>query len=101
MRLAGWRILGRNVRHTGFELDVVARKGTTLAIIEVKARSKPLRYAADFANLLPPKKLAALRRGAQIVASRHPDVITVRIDLALVHPDQSGQPTIAYYVAVH
>ena len=35
---AGWRLLGRNVRVGRGELDIVARRGPVLAIVEVKAR---------------------------------------------------------------
>lgn len=39
LRLKGWRILARRVRVPGGEVDIVARRGRTLAFIEVKARS--------------------------------------------------------------
>jgi len=34
----GYRIVGRNVRLPGGEIDVIARDGETIAFIEVKAR---------------------------------------------------------------
>ena len=34
----GWRVLGRNVRIGRGELDIIARRGHTLAFVEVKAR---------------------------------------------------------------
>lgn len=34
----GYRILGRNVRVGRGELDIIARRGTTLVFVEVKAR---------------------------------------------------------------
>ena len=34
----GWRLLGRNVRIGRGELDLIARRGSTLAFVEVKAR---------------------------------------------------------------
>jgi putative endonuclease len=39
LRLHGWRILARRARVTGGEVDVVARRGRTLAFVEVKARA--------------------------------------------------------------
>ena len=39
LRLRGWRILARRARVAGGEVDIVARRGRTLAFIEVKARS--------------------------------------------------------------
>ena len=39
LRLHGWRILARRARAPGGEVDIIARRGRTLAFIEVKARS--------------------------------------------------------------
>jgi putative endonuclease len=39
LRLHGWRILARRARVPGGEIDIVARRGRTLAFVEVKARS--------------------------------------------------------------
>lgn len=37
-RLRGYRIAGRNVRLSAGEIDLVARRGRTIAIVEVKTR---------------------------------------------------------------
>ena len=37
-RLRGYRIAGRNVRLSAGEIDLVARRGKTIAIVEVKTR---------------------------------------------------------------
>lgn len=39
LRLKGWRILARRARVPGGEVDIVARRGHTLAFVEVKARA--------------------------------------------------------------
>ena len=39
LRLHGWRILARRARVLGGEVDIVARRGRTLAFVEVKARA--------------------------------------------------------------
>jgi putative endonuclease len=39
LRLQGWRILARRARVPGGEVDIVARRGRTLAFVEVKARA--------------------------------------------------------------
>ncbi len=41
LRLHGWRILARRARVPGGEVDIVARRGRTLAFVEVKARATP------------------------------------------------------------
>ena len=39
LRLKGWRILARRARVSGGEVDIIARRGRTLAFVEVKARA--------------------------------------------------------------
>ncbi len=39
LRLHGWRILARRARTRLGEVDIVARRGRTLAFVEVKARA--------------------------------------------------------------
>lgn len=37
----GWRILARNFRHGHKEVDLIVRRGRTVAFVEVKGRSGP------------------------------------------------------------
>ena len=39
LRLHGWRILARRARVSGGEVDLVARRGRTVAFVEVKQRN--------------------------------------------------------------
>ena len=39
LRLRGWRILAQRARVAGGEVDIIARRGRTLAFVEVKARA--------------------------------------------------------------
>lgn len=79
----GWEILARNFRHVGCELDIVARKGGTVAAIEVKARHGQIYPEA----LLPQRKRAALERGLlKYVSLRALSYQTLRLDLAIVKP---------------
>jgi putative endonuclease len=39
LRLKGWHILARRARVPGGEVDIIARRGRTLAFVEVKARA--------------------------------------------------------------
>lgn len=47
LRLHGWHILSRRARVPGGEVDLIARRGRTLAFVEVKARASDA--AADLA----------------------------------------------------
>lgn len=55
----GYRILGRNVREGGVEIDIIARRGRTLVFIEVKTR-RGGRYG-------PPHEAVDARKRARIV----------------------------------
>ncbi|MCL6728492.1 YraN family protein [Sphingomonas hankyongi] len=70
LRLKGWRILARRARVAGGEVDIVARRGRTLAFVEVKARATEdaaafaldewrLRRVAVAAERLAPRYLRA------------------------------------------
>ena len=39
LRLHGWKILARRAKVRGGEVDIIARRGRTLAFVEVKARA--------------------------------------------------------------
>lgn len=39
LRLKGWQIVGRRLRTPAGEVDLVARRGSMLAFVEVKARA--------------------------------------------------------------
>jgi putative endonuclease len=39
LRLHGWKILDRRAKVRGGEVDIIARRGRTLAFVEVKARA--------------------------------------------------------------
>jgi putative endonuclease len=69
-RLRGYRILGRNVRLRSGEIDLVARRGRIIAIVEVKTRQSLIAgpgYAA-----VDTRKRERLVRLADEYAARHP-----------------------------
>lgn len=67
LRLKGWRILDRRVRVRGGEVDVIARRGATVAFVEVKARATP--DAAGFA--LDHHRLKRVAVAAEQLAPRY------------------------------
>jgi len=92
-------ILARNLRGIGYELDIVATKGDTLVIVEVKARLALPGTGRSVEQLLPPTKRQALRRGAAaFLASQARAFVTIRFDLALVTPTSHGGPAITYMI---
>lgn len=88
-RLARWllqaklyRIVGERVKTRGGEVDILARKGKTLIIVEVKAR-QTLEGAAD---AITSKQWARLLRAGEILLSREPDGTSLRFDVVHVVP---------------
>lgn len=82
LRLHGWRILARDYRVPVGEIDIVARRGGTLAAIEVKARGT-LETAVH--SISPRQRRRVARALEQFLAAR-PDlaVLTLRFDVMLV-----------------
>ena len=83
LRLHGWRILARRARVPGGEVDIVARRGRTLAFIEVKARGSD--DSAAFA--LDEWRLRRVAVAAERLMPRFMDGIDdVRIDAIFIVP---------------
>ncbi len=83
LRLHGWRILARRARVRGGEVDIVARRGRTLAFVEVKARNTD--EAAAFA--LDEWRLRRVVVAAERLAPRYMrDGDDVRIDALFIVP---------------
>ncbi len=66
----GLTILARNFRRRAGEIDIVALDGTTLAIIEVRARSS--RDFGGAAASVGARKQRRLIRAAQLLLAAHP-----------------------------
>jgi putative endonuclease len=83
LRLKGWTILARRVRTPVGEIDLVARRGRTLAFIEVKARAS----ADEAAFSLDDYRLRRVVAAAEALAHRYarPGGIT-RVDAVYIVP---------------
>jgi putative endonuclease len=88
LRLAGWRILARGhkgVRGTGVgEVDIIARRGQTLAFIEVKARAD----VSGAVNALTSAQQNRIVRAAEAYLQNHPHLAScdVRFDFVAMGP---------------
>jgi putative endonuclease len=83
LRLKGWTILGRRVRTPLGEIDLIARRGRTLAFVEVKARAT--REAAELS--LDDYRLRRVAAAAEAIAHRYARVEDdVRIDALFIVP---------------
>ena len=83
LRLQGWRIVAQRVKLAVGEVDLVARRGRTVAFVEVKWR----RDAAALDTAIDAARLRRVARAAQAIAARHVhDGDTMRIDVILIAP---------------
>jgi putative endonuclease len=83
LRFKGWSILARRARVPGGEVDIVARRGRTLAFVEVKARAST--DAAAFA--LDRWRLRRVAVAAERLASRYMRPgDDVRVDAVFIVP---------------
>jgi putative endonuclease len=83
-RLRGYRVLARNVRAGGSEIDLVVRRGRRLVVCEVKSK-RGGRYG-DPLEAAGPAKAARVRRGAEAWLATRPDLagLDVAFELAAV-----------------
>ncbi|HEX5182522.1 MAG TPA: YraN family protein [Allosphingosinicella sp.] len=83
LRLRGWAILARRVRTPVGEVDLVARRGRTIAFVEVKARAS----AEQAAFALDDYRLRRVAAAAEALAHRYVRAgDDLRIDAILVVP---------------
>ena len=87
LRLRGWRIVASHWRCPSGEIDILARRGRVLAIIEVKAR----RDFAIAAESVLPRQRRRIARAASAFLTTRPDLamLTLRFDVMLVAPPRS------------
>ena len=80
----GYKILETNYRFLKAEVDIIAQKGTVLAVVEVKTRSTD--YFGDPQDFVNPKKIKLLLSAiGNYVIERDLDV-EVRFDIiAIIH----------------
>ena len=84
LRLRGWRILARDWRCPAGEIDILARRGKVLAVIEVKSRGE----LATAATALAPRQRRRIARAAEAFLLQRSDLagLDLRFDLMLVAP---------------
>lgn len=68
LRLKGYRVLARQYRVSGGEVDIIAKRGETIAFVEVKARSA----MEDALVAITPLKLRRIRIAAARWLARNP-----------------------------
>ncbi|GAB4358046.1 MAG: YraN family protein [Oricola sp.] len=84
LRLKGFRILARRYRTPSGEIDLIARRGDLVAIVEVKARPT----LAEAMDAVTPYALRRIEAAADLWLSRQPDHarLSLRFDIVAVLP---------------
>jgi putative endonuclease len=81
LRLKGWRIVASRVKTPRGEIDLIARRGRTVAFVEVKWRATE----AELALAIDERRLRRVAAAAQAVAERFAKPgDTTRIDVLLL-----------------
>jgi putative endonuclease len=84
LMLKGWRIVGMRMKTPQGEIDLLARRGRVLAVVEVKRRA-----TLDAAlGAVTATQRERLRRAGAALAARRPDLkaCAVRLDLFAIGP---------------
>jgi len=90
LRRRGYRIVERNVRAGGVEIDLIARRGRLLAFVEVKTRRSRAQGPPELA--VDARKQARLVRGAAAWLHAQPrHVGEVRFDVIACERDIDGE----------
>jgi putative endonuclease len=86
LRLQGYRILARRYRTPAGEVDIVARRGTCLVFVEVKARAA----VSTALEAITPRQQRRVAAAARSWVARHPGdaALTLRFDAIFVAPSR-------------
>lgn len=84
LRLKGYRIVERHFRAKVGEIDLVARRGSVLAFVEVKVRAS----LSSAAFSITPRQKKRIARAALVFLQSHPELaaLSPRFDAILVAP---------------
>ena len=96
LQAAGYRIVKRRYKCRAGEIDLIARKGRVLVIIEVKAR----RNMRDALEAVSPRNRQRVERAALVFLSQNPfyqdhdmrfDILALALPFSIQHLDNAWQ----------
>jgi putative endonuclease len=97
----GYEIVASNLRIGHLELDLVARKGEVVAVVEVRTRGARA-WTTGLGSMCPLKRQRIRRAGERLWQRRYRNddsVERMRFDAASVRFDPRGVPSVEYVVA--
>ena len=94
----GWTVLGRNVRVSRLEIDLLAREGDVVVVVEVRHRG-PGAWQRAFDSVGQGKRLRIRRAGESLWRThfKHdPSLQRMRFDIVAVTLDMDGAATVEH-----
>jgi putative endonuclease len=83
LRLKGWRVVATRVKTPRGEVDLIARRGKTIAFVEVKARAN----VCDLATAIDAYRLRRVAAAAEILLPKYgKECENMQIDVIMVAP---------------
>ena len=83
LRLKGWRVVATRVKTSRGEVDLIARRGKTIAFVEVKARAN----VRDLATAIDAYRLRRVAAAAEILLPKYgKECENMQIDVIMVAP---------------
>ncbi len=98
LRLRGCTIIGRNVRVGGGEIDLIARAGDWVLLVEVRYRETTA-FGHPAETVCGPKARALARAGRAYIARGIGDARCWRLDVVTVTLETGGEARVQHYPA--
>lgn len=97
LRWRGWRLMDRNWRTAGGEIDLIVRRGRVVAFVEVRSRQANAPVAPEMT--VTPKKQRHIRHAAKrYLAARGVDPgLYYRFDIIAVEFSEKGRPRVTHF----
>lgn len=95
LKRGGWKIIARNYENPFGEVDIIAKKGDTLAFIEVKTRLTDS-FGSPSEAVTPQRQQRYIRAANYFFVNAEPDC-TVRFDVIEVFGDKINHIENAFY----
>lgn len=84
----GYEIVARNFMYQKAEVDIIARKGNILAVVEVKTRSTP--NFGDPQDFVKKKQINQLVKAIDHFVNEHQLNVNVRFDIIAIIKNKAG-----------
>ena len=97
LSLAGYSIAARNVRFGPLEIDLVARSGDVLAIVEVKYRRRG-RLGGASGAVGPAKERYLETAAVRFVRAHGIRGVRLRFDVVLIEPSKDGRTVLLTHI---